>query len=297
MLGHLRMFNFNKKLSLENILKKEYKVPNRIVEFLLRLNTNTPVLGPGVTVTDPLDPEMWPVFCTMKSGIALHHHGGLDSPLKGNRPQHPGEYGLGQGSPLSPILAILSLDKWRALIPTTGWRILYADDGLFYHNNHDLPYPAPELRVVSNDLGVTINEKKSGMIKLNGKWLKPLKFLGSIFDPWEDTLNGIPISEITEKNLFKIVGKVYGPQPTPEEWDWSYKPKSLLYKIHSPSYVLTLLNWFRRPKWLLSGYKKWDYNLPIKEASTICSALLLHGLKSRPYIRRVYYGKRKTQFE
>jgi hypothetical protein len=58
MLGALRRFNFNKKLSLEMILKKDYKVPTKITEFILKLNTNTPLLGPGVTETDPLDPEL-----------------------------------------------------------------------------------------------------------------------------------------------------------------------------------------------------------------------------------------------
>jgi hypothetical protein len=38
-----------------------------------------------------------------------------------------------------------------------------------YNNSKVTPIPAPELHIVMEDLGVTINEKKSGMVKFEGR--------------------------------------------------------------------------------------------------------------------------------
>lgn len=114
------------------------------------------------------------------------------------------------------------LDKWQKLKLSVHKTIMYADDGLIYNSNKReyLRVPnvnSPTSHTVDDDIGVSINEKKSGMVKLNGEYLKNLEFCGSVYNPFEDTLNGIPLSDLTEKNLFKIVGKVYGVKTTAEE--------------------------------------------------------------------------------
>jgi hypothetical protein len=41
-------------------------------------------------------------------------------------------YGLTQGSPLSPILAVAAIDAWEALKLIKPKLLAYADDGLLY---------------------------------------------------------------------------------------------------------------------------------------------------------------------
>lgn len=113
---------------------------------------------------DALDPELWEVINTGEEVRKLIYKGSVNSPLKPGRPRSNEEYGLTQGSPLSPILAIIALDSWKALRRSTGKRLLYADDGLFFDNVDELE-AAPELKAQSFDLGVEFNLKKSGRVK------------------------------------------------------------------------------------------------------------------------------------
>jgi len=82
--------------------------------------------------------------------------------------------GVPQGSPLSPILAILALEG-EVMKRVT---VQYADDGLVASNKPcelKLPWHLA-------DKGIEIAKDKSGYVKYEGKWLKPLKFLGMEFD-------------------------------------------------------------------------------------------------------------------
>jgi hypothetical protein len=283
MLARYDRFGFNKLLSLEDCLTRK-KVPKNLVKLLLKMQTNTPRVSDKVAEVDKLDPELWHVFNKGLDHMKLIYKDSEWSPLRAERPKNNMEYGLTQGSPLSPILAILAIDEWKALRPVTGGRVLYADDGIMYNNSKETPIPAPELHIIMEDLGVTINEKKSGMVKFEGRWQKKLEFLGSVFDPKLDTLNGIHISNITPKNFFQIVGKTYGNQ-VPTDWDWEYVKDSLLWYLWSEVSYPTKLLWGRIPAILLSGYKKWDYDLPIREGSTMSCAHFLHGIKNRRLFR------------
>ena len=49
---------------------------------------------------------------------------------------------------------------------------MYADDGLVF------PRDSQNVKVEDLDRGIKQNIEKSGWIKRDGKWLKPLKFLG-----------------------------------------------------------------------------------------------------------------------
>jgi len=85
--------------------------------------------------------------------------------------------GVAQGAPTSPILANTIMDLWIAAnekIQATC--VAYADDSVSASDREIEP-------MVPEFTGITINEEKSGYVKYAGKWLKPLKFLGFIYDP------------------------------------------------------------------------------------------------------------------
>lgn len=261
---------------LKRYLYDTYKVPYEIADYLAQqLNKTPPKLNRKIEPRrDPFDPELWEEF-SIKSKFQLRS----EAPSA-----YPNEiYGLTQGSPLSPILAVAAMDAWEAFKTLKAKLIAYADDGLLYS-----PDTIDELelgaKVAKYNLGVKINWEKSGHIKKDGKWLKPLTFVGSTYDPWADTLNGIPLNEITDRNLFKIVGKTYHPVPA-EEWDWDFVEGSLLRRITTYTWYDKFLLLWSLPRALMSGYNKWDYNLEIKASSTVCCSLLLHGLKKVPISR------------
>jgi len=104
-------------------------------------------------------------------------------------------WGLAQGAPTSPILANLIMDDWIKSMESKGHTCLaYADDSVTFSNikiekigakTHPLVRYTPETEwswpkpVYS---GIVINEKKSGLVKENGKWKGVLKFLGLKFN-------------------------------------------------------------------------------------------------------------------
>lgn len=86
--------------------------------------------------------------------------------------------GLPQGGGISPILSVQTLKELFRLNPTL---LMYADDGLVF----DTPVlETPELK----KRGIMPNWDKSGWVKKDGVWLKPLKFLGLIYDGVKDQL-------------------------------------------------------------------------------------------------------------
>lgn len=90
---------------------------------------------------------------------------------------------LPQGQGMSPILSVFLL-RWLNSLPFKS--IKYADDGLFYG---DLPEnPLEEAMKVVEPLGAIFSKEKSGWVKKNGEWLKPLKFVGLTYDPFNDLI-------------------------------------------------------------------------------------------------------------
>lgn len=87
--------------------------------------------------------------------------------------------GFPQGSNVSPLLAISSL---LGLSLKPGERILmYADDGLIYSSRRKAP-KEENIKESFRKAGSELNEKKSGWVKKDGIWKKPLVFLGMKFD-------------------------------------------------------------------------------------------------------------------
>jgi len=87
--------------------------------------------------------------------------------------------GLPQGAATSPIMTNIVLKK--GIYDRHQTIIGYADDGLKLQNildNNPISLPS-----------YGIYEKEgSGYVKRDGKWIKPLKFLGLVYDPFTDTL-------------------------------------------------------------------------------------------------------------
>jgi len=89
--------------------------------------------------------------------------------------------GLPQGAATSPLLTIFN--KNYTVLGLLD-HIMYADDGLLIDVIEDL-----DPRELNNEEhGIEVNLEKSGWVKKDGKWLKPLKFLGLIYDG--ETLRG-----------------------------------------------------------------------------------------------------------
>jgi hypothetical protein len=88
------------------------------------------------------------------------------------------ERGVSQGTATGPILANILMDNWvKPIWHKSGYikTLAYADDSISYCDEEFIRYP-------EEDSGIEINEKKSGWVKKDGIWIKPLKFLGMTFD-------------------------------------------------------------------------------------------------------------------
>jgi len=103
-----------------------------------------------------------------------------------SREERPGRYGIPQGGAFSPFLSLLALEHSVFKVAPA---VMYADDGLYYGDS-------PVLESVQEldkskafvEAGISFNHKKSGYVKKDGIWKKPLKFLGFIYDPFDDSL-------------------------------------------------------------------------------------------------------------
>lgn len=139
--------------------------------------------------------------------------------------------------------------------------------------------------IVKTMKAIEFNLEKTKLLKKNGKWLvKEFKFLGSTYNTQEDTLNGIKVSSIDLKNLWKIVGRTYNVE-YPESWSWGINPNSILWRLialGSISGKLAFVEPLKKlaedkrclvdPDLLLTGEER----KMITQSSTISCGLLLH---------------------
>jgi len=118
--------------------------------------------------------------------------------------------GVPQGAPTSPILAALALHK--SILDRGISTVMYADDGNYYGDIGDTPLITPNSGMVSAN--IHFNLEKSGWVKRDGKWLKPLKFLGLTYDGIKNELRASTRKGSTL--LYDKHGLVLGKL---EEWD------------------------------------------------------------------------------
>lgn len=100
------------------------------------------------------------------------------------------ERGVAQGHSLSPLLSVLVIEhavrSWLAT--RKGWPtkvLMYADDGLVFSTS---PIPIESLKQFWSSWGLFVEDAKSGMVREDWKWVKPVKFLGLVYDPFLEKL-------------------------------------------------------------------------------------------------------------
>lgn len=123
--------------------------------------------------------------------------------------------GFPQGVNFSPFLSIISLVIGGD--PKFATLLMYADDGLFYSQRK---FSAKDVEGFFTGLGLSIQPAKSGWVRENYKWIKPLKFLGLVYKPetdelWSDTRSGVAM-KFDKKDLVQAVESVPVPMPQDE---------------------------------------------------------------------------------
>lgn len=90
------------------------------------------------------------------------------------------QVGVPQGAATSPIFANMVIAK--ALYHRLDLLVGYADDAVKLSETHQ-----PDEGISAPDYGI-FEKAGSEYVKKDGHWLKPLKFLGLVYDPWTETL-------------------------------------------------------------------------------------------------------------
>jgi hypothetical protein len=128
--------------------------------------------------------------------------------------------------------------------------------------------------------------EKTHIIKENHTWVKEeFKFLGSVYNTTERTLNGIKIANINMKNLWKIVGRTYNVM-YPDQWSWTINPNSILWRLIATNTISGKLKFIEPmmrttqpcrqlidPELLLTREER----KMITQSSSIACGLLLHS--------------------
>jgi len=146
-------------------------VPSQLAYWLEDINTSQPEL-PEERKLDESKVDKVNYYQKLKE--ESYHYSYHDDMVNGYWNQYNIEesyQGVAQGSNTGPLLAIVCLKKFL----TQQDSISYADDGIFMSNE--------EFEVKEMPLsGIEINFEKSGWVRREGVWIKPLKFLGMEWD-------------------------------------------------------------------------------------------------------------------
>lgn len=147
---------------MQNVLAHN-RLPFHELDFIKSLNKRQPVLP----ATRLLDERKVLLYGKVLESPQVRKFFGRDLYME----EHDMR-GVPQGSPLSPILSILMLEQCLMKHPNI---VMYADDGIVFDKSLNLD---PKADKAMDDLCIQLNKKKSKLVKENGKWLHPLKFLG-----------------------------------------------------------------------------------------------------------------------
>lgn len=226
--------------------------------------------------------------------------------------------GSAQGSGMSPILTSIVLNEaFFGMSKRAEELVLYADDGLMLSNRYRSKEEFVKLTNRSH-LGVNINEKKSGMVKQDGKWLKEFKFLGMIYDPFDQTIrastrNGSRLKLTENWNELIIAydkrSGVYHPKDnkTWELWIASKLMGFLQARMYSGSWALEDLiqdftMWYKEGSWSSKYTRLEDVEMDIFNSSSFASSWLYGQLsRNKEEFRRrtwkTWYNKQRKDWK
>lgn len=201
--------------------------------------------------------------------------------------------GIPQGAATSPLLS--SLVTQGCLFPYIEGLIMYADDGVIFS---DSPIELPELPSM-REAYVSWNHSKTEVIKENGIWKKPLKFLGLEYDGTinklraktrkgstllydkEALVSAVQATEIGNKQYIRGLGK---------SWTDFFQSKILGYiqaRLYAGSFDLANLEQdfsytYKPGSWTENYPKKIDSSIgkpTVFNASSFANTWLLRRLK------------------
>lgn len=181
--------NFFNEIDLRRLSNRlrTLKFPSKIIEFLFQLNMNSPALPEDEKADETLSHQKWAQSrlnaqldaVEARTGVRVkwRDNWSLFSAHPGGNPPTSGGWakwgykGVPQGAPTSPILSILILDQFLQQQPSVS----YADDPIFFG---DKPFTITD----DPEKGIEISKEKSGWVRWEGEWMKPLKYLGIEYD-------------------------------------------------------------------------------------------------------------------
>jgi hypothetical protein len=230
-------------------------IPNHIITYILRWNQTLPAdkTRHGITWSTPLEEAS--DYKYSKIGKTLNGYSDYTYWINKKKEEEQTnplirnyEYyrGVSQGMPTSPLLASIILAP--QLIKSCQDIVLYADDGLIFSSENNIVPP-----VFTPESGIKLNLEKSYMIKRQGKWIKPLKFLGVTYEAGsylsDSTVSGGQVRNSTrtpkpfilnQLDLFRNAGyyKTYEGKET-ETYDHWFKTKLsgyLMSRLYNGTY-------------------------------------------------------------
>lgn len=175
------------------------RIPASIVKKLISWNRTSPTSGPIDVLTWESKTQEAQTYKYHKTGIWAITEGikeiewwinkkRIDEVTNPELKNYNYFYGVSQGSPLSPLLSTLPLNY--LLLNSQHYDcIQYADDGILYNIQANLKLSFPP------ETNIKLHSSKSQVIRLGGKWLASLKFLGKTFIPHSFIPDHIDLSQ------------------------------------------------------------------------------------------------------
>jgi len=237
-MDYKKFFDSLNQSMISETLLLHYKVPREWWTLIEKLNMSQPSL-PNIRQMEEKDIENNKIL--IKQGIRDSYVWLNEKWKKVGFAGNHTLYGIPQGAPTSPFLSILLLDyvtKKDAAYPDTKW-VRYADDVIVMMNEPiDLVNDQPDdndaplflKRTVLERMksaGIEYAKEKCDWVKWDGKWLKPLKFLGLEFDGQTlkaKTRKGSELLFDKHNLVMDYLAREW--KTTPSPFSWSYLARS-----------------------------------------------------------------------
>jgi hypothetical protein len=180
--------------------------------------------------------------------------------------------GFGQGNSLSPIVSVFPLLLTKLLKQHGIDCISYCDDGILYGNVYADYLTLLQDILTDGDTGVQISAPKSSWVKLRGKWIHPLKFVGMVYDPETGILSGSTRNGSTLPMSIDLIGLVSDSQKYTanileleenaeliKQWGDNYKPLDLSANPLNQEMIFLKSYGFRIPSSTEFDWNKWNF--------------------------------------